>query len=64
MKWKRYKLDSIEDAEKLRNLINFQWKYRSRYIDREKNILIVPQGVSQEDVVSLATTLGLVLIES
>jgi hypothetical protein len=59
--WNRFRMDSVDDARKLRSLINEQ--YRSRFIDLENTVLVVPGDISKEVVIGLAAQLGLVCVE-
>ena len=61
MKWNRFKLDTPDAANRLRNLINSEWKYRSHYIDREISVLVVPTTIPESFVIEQATKLGLVV---
>lgn len=62
--WTRWKLDSFDDARKLKDLINSQWEYRSRYIDQEGSTLLTPKAIPKKTVIELAAQLGLVCIDS
>ena len=64
MKRTRWKMDSTDDARRLRDLINDQWEHRSRYLDIEGSTLLVPGGIPKQTVIELAARLGLVCIES
>lgn len=64
MKFNRWKMDSIEDAIKLRDLITSLWKYRNVYIDLEGPVLIIPPRVPKPVVITLAKEIGLVCVET